>query len=102
MKNFFAAVLIFLSLVTLSACSKTEAPDPAKYTVEIEKQRERADREQKAREEERKGRVAAEERADFWKTMVWVVVITGGIFTLVGIAIGSSARKKAEKVRANE
>jgi hypothetical protein len=102
MKNIVAVLLIFIAVSVLPACQKQEAPIPATYTAEIEKQRERADREQKAREVEQQKRQVAEERADFWKTMVWVVVITGVIFTLVGIAIGSSARKKAEKARANE
>lgn len=103
MKNVLAVLLIFLTVVALPACAKKEEAAPAlQYTAEIEKQRERADREQKAKEVEQKRREVAEERADFWKTMVWVVVITGGIFTLVGIAIGSSARKKAEKARVNE
>lgn len=105
MKTVFAALLIALTVAALPACgNQEEAPAPvaAQYKVEIEKQRERADREQKAKEVEQKRREVAEERADFWKTMVWVVIITGGIFTLVGIAIGSSARKKAEKARPNE
>jgi len=103
MKNVFAALLIFLTVAALPACGKKEEAAPAQqYTAEIEKQRDRADREQKAREVEQQKRQVAEERADFWKTMVWVVVITGVIFTLVGIAIGSSARKNAEKARANE
>lgn len=104
MKNFLAVVLVFLTFAALSACSKEAPPPPVppQFTVEIEKQRERADREQKAKEVEQKRREVAEERAEFWKTMVWVVVITGVIFTLLGIAIGSSARKKAEKARANE
>ena len=104
MKNILIALFICLAVTTLSACGDkpAPAPAPAQFTAEIEKQRERADREQKAKEVEQKRREVAEERADFWKTMVWVVVITGGIFTLVGIAIGSSARKKAEKARVNE
>lgn len=103
MKTVFAVLLIALTVAALPACgNKEEPPVAAQYKVEIEKQRERADREQKAKEVEQKRREVAEERADFWKTMVWVVIITGGIFTLVGIAIGSSARKKAEKARANE
>jgi predicted small lipoprotein YifL len=102
MKNVLAVLLIFLTVAALPACGKKEEAVPAQYTAEIEKQRDRADREQKAREVEQQKRQVAEERADFWKTMVWVVVITGVIFTLVGIAIGSSARKKAEKARANE
>ena len=102
MKNIVAVLLISIAVLVLPACGKQEAPTPAQYTAEIEKQRERADREQKTREVEQQKRQVAEERADFWKTMVWVVVITGVIFTLVGIAIGSSARKKAEKARANE
>jgi predicted small lipoprotein YifL len=103
MKYVFAVMLIVLTVAALPACgNKEEAPVASQYKVEIEKQRERADREQKAKEVEQKRREVAEESADFWKTMVWVVVITGGIFTLVGIAIGSSARKKAEKARPND
>lgn len=108
MKSVFAVLLIVLTVAALPACGnkeeppKEEPPAAAQYKVEIEKQRERADREQKAKEVEQKRREVAEERTDFWKTMVWVVIITGGIFTLVGIAIGSSARKKAEKARENE
>lgn len=102
MKIILAVLLIFLTVATLPACGKKEEAAPAQFTAEIEKQRERADTEQRAREVEQKRREVAEERADFWKTMVWVVVITGVIFTLVGIAIGSSARKKAEKARENE
>lgn len=104
-KRVLAVLLVFLTFASLPACgNKEEAPVavPPNYPAEIEKQRERADREQKAKELEQKKREVAEERADFWKTMVWVVVITGVIFTLVGVAIGSSARKKAEKARANE
>jgi predicted small lipoprotein YifL len=101
MKNVLAALLIFLTVAALPACGqKEEAPHPD--TAEVGKQRERADREQKAKEVEQKRREEAEERADFWKTMVWVVVISGVFFTLGGIAIGSSARKKAEKARENE
>lgn len=105
MKNIVAVLLIAIAISALPACGKKEeavAAPPAQYTAEIEKQRERADREQKAREVEQQKRQVAEERADFWKTMVWVVVIIGVIFTLVGIAIGSSTRKKAEKAQANE
>lgn len=102
MKNVLAVLIILLTVSALPACGKKEEAVPAQYTAEIEKQRDRADREQKAREVEQQKREVAEESADFWKTMVWVVVITGVIFTLVGIAIGSSARKKAEKARANE
>lgn len=103
MKKLFAGLLISLFLATLQACGdKKEEALSAQLTVEVEKQRERADREQNAREEGQKRLVAAEERADFWKTMVWVVVITGIIFTLVGIAIGSSARNKVTKARENE
>lgn len=108
MKNILAVLLILLAVSALPACGNKAEPPPdqqvvlAQQKAETEKQRERADREQKAREVEQQKRQVAEERADFWKTMVWVVVITGVIFTLVGIAIGSSARKKAEKARANE
>lgn len=101
-KNIVAVLLISIAASVMSACGKQEAPIPSQYAAELEKQRERADREQKAKEVEQQQRQVAEERADFWKTMVWIVVIAGVIFTLVGIAIGSSARKKAEKTRANE
>lgn len=102
-KTAFAVLLIVLTVAALPACGNKEEPlAAAQYKVEIEKQRVRADREQKAKEVEQKRREVAEERADFWKTMVWVVIITGVIFTLVGIAIGSSARKMAEKARTDE
>ena len=94
MKNILVVLLILLAVSALPACGNKEEPAPAQQVAlaqqkaETEKQRERADREQKAREVEQQKRQVAEERADFWKTMVWVVVITGVIFTLVGIAIG--------------
>jgi hypothetical protein len=102
MKNGLAILLIFIAASALPACGKKEEAAPVQNTVEIERQRERADREQKAREAEQQKREEAEDRADSLKTMVLVVAITGVISTLVGIAIGSSARKKAEKARANE
>jgi len=100
MKNVLTVLLIFITFAALPACGNKAEETTVRAQIEI--QRERADREQKSNEVAQKKREVAEERADFWKTMVWITVITGVLFTLVGIAIGSSARKKAEKERANE
>lgn len=105
MKKILAVLLVFLTCALLPACGeKEEAPVAVQpdYKSEVERERKRADSEKKAKEDAQKRGELAEERADFWKTMVWVVVITGICFTLVGVAIGSSARKRAEKARANE
>lgn len=101
MKNFAFVLVVAFSLVLLPGCGDKAEPQKA-AVAEIEKQRERADREEKSKEEERKRRELAEERIDFWKTVTGVAVISGVIFTLVGIALGSSARRKAERSQPDE
>ena len=101
----YVRLLALLLLISLQACGrKEEAPAPAPSpdaVAEIERQRERADREQKAKEEEQKKREVAEQKATSLQTIVWVVVIAGIVFTLVGVAIGSSARKQVDWSRKN-
>jgi predicted small lipoprotein YifL len=97
--------LLALSLlISLQACGRKEEapPVPPAAVAEIERQRERADREQKAKEEERKKREDAEQKAASRETTIWMVVIGGLVFTLVGIAIGSAAKKQAAQSRKND
>lgn len=105
-------VSVCLFLFALCACGeKAEAPSaaPAELVAQVAQQQERAKNEQLAKEEarrlhseEQRKREKAEEEAGLWKTIGLVAVLAAIAMTLVGVAIGSSARKQAERARRDD
>ncbi|MBP6602835.1 MAG: hypothetical protein KA250_13575 [Verrucomicrobiales bacterium] len=88
MRKFIPLILICFSL--LAGCG-----DGGKAEIERERQRtEQAERERQKAEQARK---EAEEGKSTWQTVAWVVGVGAVVLLVFGTAMGSSARKDAEK-----
>lgn len=69
-------------------------PSP-KVAAELATEKERARNAEVQRAEEARKREAAEKEADYLKTAVMVLVVSVGCALILGVGIGSRARKKA-------
>jgi hypothetical protein len=88
MRKFLPLILLCFSL--LAGCG-----DGGKAAIERERQRaEHAEMERQKAEQARK---EAEEGKSIWQTVAWVAGVSIVVFLVFGTAIGSSARKDAEK-----
>ena len=88
-------IAIFLSSLALTACGNKEPVE-----VEIAQQRTQ-DAKQVASATQGKLEEVEKER-DRWKSAFFLVLVLGVLAHLAGIALGSRARKQAERARRNE
>lgn len=96
------SALLVVALAFAACGKKEEAPVESIPPHVLAQERERAEREQQARIEAQNKQAEAEQNADFWKSVAWGVAGFGVLFTLVGVALGSSARKHARRAQKDE
>ena len=88
---------VLITAVTLVAigCSQPAEPPPANHQKALAEERQKTEQERSARVAAESRMQAAEDRAQNLKTMLLLAALGAGGALIVGIGIGSAARKRS-------
>jgi hypothetical protein len=88
---------VLITAVTLVAigCSQPAEPPPASHQKALAEERQKTEQERSARVAAESRMQAAEDRAQSLKTMLLLAALGAGGTFIVGIGIGSAARKRS-------
>jgi hypothetical protein len=88
-------VLITMAALVVVGCSQPAEPPPASHQKALDEERQKTEQERSARVAAESRMQAAEDRAQSLKTMLLLAALGAGGTLIVGIGIGSAARKRS-------
>jgi hypothetical protein len=89
-------VLIPAVALVAIGCSQPAEPPPASHQKALAEERQKTEQERSARIAAESHMQAAEDRAQSLKTMLLIAALGAGGALILGIGIGSAARKRSE------